>query len=105
MITNNIILQKPVITEKAISRTKGNCYTFLVDKSATKHQIGEAVQSVFGVTVTDVRTHMKEGKQRRVGKTRRLITSLSVKQAVVQLAKGQTIDIFTASVDEGETKA
>lgn len=105
MIPNSIILEKPVITEKSIGRTKGHVYTFIVARNASKHQIQESVAAVFGVTVTDVRTLMRKGKQRRVGKTRRLVSTMPSKQAIVHLAKGQTIDIFTTPVEEGGKNA
>ena len=93
------IIIKPVISEKAnyLTDLRGT-YSFLVDTRANKIQIKNAVETAYGVKVSDVNTmvyapkvsskYTKKGLQ--VGKTNKL------KKAVVKLAEGEVIDIFTA---------
>ena len=51
------IIIAPVITEKAANiNAEGKTYVFKVKKDANKHQIKEAIESAFNVTVTDIRT-------------------------------------------------
>ena len=59
------ILIAPVISEKSYSLLDENKYTFLVAPDANKTQIKIAVQDVFGVKVTSVNTHNREGKRLR----------------------------------------
>ena len=52
----NIII-KPLITEKATSQGElYNCYSFLVNNKANKVEIKKAVETVYGVSVSKVRT-------------------------------------------------
>jgi len=63
------IIQRPVITEKGLSiRENQNTLVFQVAKAATKTEIKEAVQTIFKVKVSSVRTAMYPGKERRRGK-------------------------------------
>ena len=66
MLPEEIIL-KPIITEKSNAGVEEGKYTFKVAKKATKIQIANAVQALFGVKVTNVNTMMVKGKQKRVG--------------------------------------
>ena len=48
---------RPLITEKSSAAWQDRKeYTFEVHPDANKHQIRDALQALFGVTVTDVRT-------------------------------------------------
>lgn len=92
-----MILKKPIITEKAMGQTAKQYYTFEVDRRANKHQIKTMVEQLFKVTVEQVRTRVKRGTQKRVGKMRRTIMTSPIKQALVKLAPNQTIDLFTVT--------
>lgn len=87
------ILIKPLVTEKAMDGTKRSYYGFVVSPNASKHQIKEVVEKTFKVNVENVRTVTKKGKAKRVGKMRTLIMTAPTKKALVQIKKGQTIDI------------
>ena len=51
------ILIKPIITEKATADSELlNRYGFVVKKNANKVEIKKAVEAVYGVSVTKVRT-------------------------------------------------
>ena|SRR5947209_14630917 len=60
------VLLQPLVTEKGTNQsTRYNAYTFQVNRFATKTQIKEAVQEMFHVRVTEVRTMIAHGKKRR----------------------------------------
>ncbi|WP_299102663.1 50S ribosomal protein L23 [uncultured Winogradskyella sp.] len=92
------ILIKPIITEKATMQSELlNAYAFEVKTKANKVEIKKAVEAAYGVSVEKVRTinvrperrtrHTKTGIQH--GKTN------AVKKAIVQLAEGEVIDLYT----------
>ena len=85
------IIKAPVITEKSQAAQAEGKYTFKVDPKATKLEIKAAVEKIFNVKVTDVRTMNVKPKKRRVGRYTGL-TNRS-KKAIVTLAEGQTIDL------------
>jgi large subunit ribosomal protein L23 len=89
----NIVI-RPVISEKSYAMIANNRYTFEVDKSASKIEIGKAVAEIFDVTVVKVNTMTVNGKPRRLryssGHTK------TWKKAVVKLKEGDTIELFHA---------
>lgn len=82
-----------MVSEKSYGLLDENKYTFLVAPDANKTEIKIAVESVFGVKVTGVNTSNREGKRRRTksGWGKRPYT----KRAIVSVAEGQRIDIFS----------
>ena len=87
------ILIRPLITEESsILQAEQNKYTFEVHRSATKIDIRNAIESMFEVRVSSVRTMNVPGKDRRVG--RNIGRRPDWKKAVVKLAEGETIDMF-----------
>lgn len=87
------IIRYPSITEKNTAlRTNQNKYVFEVSKSATKPQIKEAVEKLFGVKVISVNTIIVKGKIKRVG--RYIGKRKDRKKAIVKIEKGQTISKF-----------
>jgi large subunit ribosomal protein L23 len=91
------ILKKPLITEKASAQSeKAGKYTFLVDKKANKVEIQKAVEKMYGVNVEEVNTsNMPSKPKARYTKTA-IINGRKggFKKAVVQVAKGETIDFY-----------
>jgi len=87
------ILLAPVVSEKSYGLLDENKYTFLVSTAANKTEIKIAVEAVFGVKVTGVNTLNRAGKKKRTkaGWGKRPDT----KRAVVSIAEGQRIDIFS----------
>lgn len=61
------IIKRPIVTEKTSSDLEQGKYTFEVAKKATKVQIANAVEILFGVKVLKVNTITVRGKQKRVG--------------------------------------
>ena len=103
---NGNVLKRPLITEKSLFLVNTtNTYTFEVDTTASKSQIAEAVEEVFGVKVTGVSTVMRNSSLKRTGKRRVVRTIARKKKAMVTLAKGQTIPLFDITgAQEEESK-
>lgn len=95
MKLNNILIQ-PLVTEKTTGQAQNKVYTFEVHESANKNQIMQTVEQLFGVEVKDIKTAIRKGKEKRVGK-RMLTKKLSNKKiAYITLKKG-AIDLFPQS--------
>ncbi len=92
------ILLKPIVTEKM--NTLGeelNRYGFLVRKDANKIEIKLAIEKMYGVSVESVNTMRYGGKAKsRITKSG-VITgkTKSFKKAIITLAEGDTIDLFS----------
>jgi large subunit ribosomal protein L23 len=87
------VIRRPIITEKATMASENGAVVFEVDIAATKPQIKDAVENVFGVSVVAVNTTVTKGKQKRF--RGRLGERKDTKKAYVRLAEGQTIDVST----------
>ena len=87
------VLKRPLVTEKTSeNRERSNQYAFEVDVSANKIQIRKAVEEIFGVRVTDVRTINMRGKVKRF--RRGLGKRYNWKKAIVTVRDGEMIDLF-----------
>jgi large subunit ribosomal protein L23 len=100
------IIKRPLLTEKssrlretggaAEVHAEGDTYAqqvvFEVARDANKIEVRNAVQSLFKVTVTSVRTLVIRGKQKRVG--RFAGRRPSWKKAFVTLKPGDNIEFF-----------
>ena len=88
------VLIAPVVREKSDGLLDDNKYTFVVQPDSNKTEIKIAVEKIFGVKVTSVNTINRKGKVRRTktGEGKRKDT----KRAIVSVAAGQTIDIFSS---------
>ena len=83
------ILIQHVVTEKANALREQNKYVFIVQPTATKTEIKEAVAKLFNVKVVDCTTINVMGKMKRLrGKPGR---TSSYKKAIVRVAAGETI--------------
>lgn len=96
------LILRPVVTEKTVAQMEAqSVYTFIVHPDATKVDVRRAVESVFDVTVTRVRTMRYPGKPRR-SLMARLARNFdrgrraSFKKAVVSLAEGDHIELYEA---------
>lgn len=92
MIPHQVIL-RPVVSEKATDlQANENQYVFEVAKAANKIEIRNAVEMVFGVRVSGVRTQVVRGDLKRVGAfTGR---KKSWKKAIVTLHGEDSIDLY-----------
>jgi large subunit ribosomal protein L23 len=92
MNINNILLE-PRVTEKSLDSAKNNVYSFYVNRKANKHQVREVVENLYGVEVSHVRTILRKGKIKRVGRRGKEKKHPDRKIAYITLKKGR-IDIF-----------
>lgn len=96
------IIERPLITEKALGLNTERRYGFVVHKDANKNQIKEAVETLFtqpdgsALTVTAVNTINIQPKVKRFRAFGRVSIGKSggIKKAIVTLAEGQSIQIF-----------
>jgi large subunit ribosomal protein L23 len=100
------VIKRPLLTEKsarlrdtggaATGHVEGDTYAqqvvFEVARDANKIEIRSAVQALFKVTVTDVRTLVVRGKEKRVGRFSGRRPSW--KKAFVTLLPGDNIEFF-----------
>ena len=87
------LIKKPVITEKATRAAENNAFVFQVAMDATKPQIKEAVEAVFGVKVKAVNTTITKGKAKKF--RGRAGERSDKKKAYVTLEAGNSIDVST----------
>ena len=87
------VIASPLITEKAtFANEVGNQVVFKVHPQANKIEIKNAVEQLFGVKVSQVRTMQYLGKKRRIGRS--IGRRPAWKKAYVSLAEGDRIDFF-----------
>ena len=99
---NNILI-RPVITEKSMQDAAKNRYTFAVAVEANKAEIAKEVAKNFSVKVLSVKTITVKGKTRRTGKTRQEIKTSPWKKAIVEIEKGQKIELFDTTENAQKT--
>lgn len=94
MFAEDIII-KPLLTEKGYDGIADKKYTFIVDKSANKIQIKQAVEKLFNVQVASVNTINCKGKKKRMGRSEGYTSDY--KKAIVQLkADSKAIEYFNS---------
>ena len=97
MKTAHDIVLKPVITENSMAGIADKKYTFKVATDATKIDIANAVEELFGVKVAKVNTISVRGRFRRQG-MHAGYTAAS-KKAIVTLTKdSKEIEFFNSMV-------
>ena len=92
------ILIKPIVTEKSTALGENlNRYSFIVRKDANKIQIKEAVEKMYEVSVTEVRTMVMPGKNKIPYTAKGLSKGRkpSFKKAIVSIAEGEEIDFYS----------
>ena len=97
MTTIYEVLRRPIETEKSrYMNAKLHQYVFEVDRTATKGQVKEAVQTLFDVEVVKVNVVVLPAKRGRRGKTgrRSVIRGQEYKKAIVTVRADQSIDLF-----------
>jgi large subunit ribosomal protein L23 len=87
------VVQKPLLTEKGTRlREEGNQFLFRVAKRANKVEIKQAIETLFKVTVVDVRTLPVRGKTKRLGKFQG--KQADWKKAIATLKAGDSIELY-----------
>ncbi len=101
------ILKSPVVTEKSVilkedsteensNRKQGQVLTFRVDKKATKIDIKGAVEEIFNVKVSAVRTVQYDGKVKKRGRIEGRRPGF--KKAYVTLKKGEPMVDYAEAI-------
>ena len=91
------IIIKPIVTEKLTDQgEKLNRYGFVVDRKANKLQIKEAVEKLYGVSVSEVNTVNYHGKRKSRYTKAGLLRGRAnhYKKAYVTLAGEDKIDFY-----------
>ena len=87
------LIKRPIITEKATMASEHGAVVFQVAMDATKPQIKEAVEAIFGVKVKAVNTTITKGKAKKF--RGRPGERSDKKKAYVMLEEGNSIDVST----------
>jgi large subunit ribosomal protein L23 len=88
----NEVLLAPVVSEKSYSLIGDNKYSFRIHPDAHKTQVRQAVEQLFEVKVERVNIVKVQSKPKRRGVSKG--TRPGWKKAIVQLAEGESIEIF-----------
>ncbi|NOT08507.1 MAG: 50S ribosomal protein L23 [Gemmatimonadales bacterium] len=84
---------RPLITEKSSAAYQNRKeYAFEVHPEANKHQIRQALETLFGVHVTTVRTMQMRRHEVTRGRVRG--ATARWKKAIVSLKEGESLPIF-----------
>ena len=96
-------LLEPRATEKSYLEQTNRIYVFPVKKSMGKQEIARLVEKEFNVTVTDVRTLVRNGKKTKFSKGKHAYPGITHRQdkkfAYVRLKKGDSIKVFDEPED------
>jgi large subunit ribosomal protein L23 len=88
------VIVRPVLTEKSYGLLDDGVYTFVVHPDASKIQVRQAVEEVFGVRVRQVNTLRRKGKTQRNRRTGVEGHRPDTKRAVVTLVSGDRIELL-----------
>jgi large subunit ribosomal protein L23 len=97
MPTLYTVIRRPLITEKGMGvKETQNTLVFEVDQKATKTEVKQAVEALFKVKVSAVRTSTVEGKERRRGRCAGYRPDW--KKAYVRLKEGEKMPEYIDSL-------
>ena len=88
------VIIAPIVSEKSYALIDSGVYTFKVHPDASKPEIHDAVEAIFGVKVVKVNTLNRKGKRKRNRRTFTFGKRPDTKRAIVTLAEGESIDLF-----------
>jgi large subunit ribosomal protein L23 len=86
------IIKFPKVSEKATILAKNNQYVFEVFPKATKKEIKEAIEKIYGVKVEKIQIVKLPSKKRRMGQIEG--RREAIKKAIVRIKEGQKIEIL-----------
>lgn len=96
-------LLEPRATEKSYLEQTNRIYVFPVKRTMGKQEIAEMVEKEFNVTVTDVRTLIRNGKKTKFSKGKHAYPGITHRQdkkfAYVRLKEGDSIKVFEEPED------
>jgi large subunit ribosomal protein L23 len=97
MPTLYTVIRRPLITEKGMNvKETQNTLVFEVAEKATKTEVKQAVETLFKVKVSNVRTAIVEGKERKRGKFTGYRPDW--KKAYVRLKEGEKMPEYLNSI-------
>lgn len=99
-----MLILKPLFTEKTVAETSRGRYAFLVKPEATKTEVKNEVEKMFGVKVIKIQTITVHGKKYRSGKRFLQKKRADGKKAIVTLKSGQKIALFDTVNPEATQK-
>ena len=89
---------EPRATEKTYLEQTKRTYVFPVSRSTSKQEVKKMVEKEFNVTVTDVRTLIRDGKKTKFSKGKHAYPGITFRQdkkfAYVTLKDGDSIKVF-----------
>ncbi len=83
------IIVAPIVSEKSYELMEAGTYTFKVHPKASKPEIKDAIEAIWGVEVLNVNTLNRKGKATRVRNSNRKGSKPDTKRAIVTLASGE----------------
>ena len=87
------VIVRPLLTEKTTRlQEEANQYAFQVGDETTKVEIKQAIESLFGVRVTAVRTQIVRGKLKRFGRYHG--KRANWKKAIITLPEGEVLNVY-----------
>ena len=96
-------LLEPRATEKSYLEQTNRIYIFPVKTTMGKQEIAKMVEKEFNVTVTDVRTLVRNGKKTKFSKGKHAYPGITHRQdkkyAYVRLKQGDSIKVFEEPED------
>ncbi len=87
------VIVKPRITEKTVTKTGDNVYTFIIRRDATKYDVKDAVKAIYNVTPVKVNIVNKAPRQYMSRSRGRKISEKGMKKAYVYLKQGDSISL------------
>jgi large subunit ribosomal protein L23 len=91
---SNLIVLKPVFTEKTLSQQEQGKHAFWVKREATKGQIEASFEAVFGIKPLNINTILVKGKTKTDWKKRLPIKKSDLKKAIITIDKNKKIELL-----------
>ena len=106
-VTLNVL--EPRATEKTYAESFKRTYVFPIKKNVGKLEVKKMVEKEFNVTVTDVRTLIRNGKKTKYSKGKHQYPGITHRQdkkfAYVTLKEGDSIKVFDEVEENNNTSA
>jgi len=87
------IIKYPIITDKATRLLENNQYSFIVNPTSNKITIKKSIEYLFNVQVIKVNTSHLPKKKKSIGRS--FGYKPHYKKAIITLASGNTINLFS----------
>ena len=90
----NIIVVRPIISERSLSDARRGVFTFEVVKNANKDLAASEISKLFNVKVVSITSEIIKGKIKSTGRKKLRVKRPDMKKVRVHLSEGQTIPLF-----------